>query len=107
MRSFMFAFSESLLWVRKVSHLTRVTLSRRLTHAQLCRKGVMFFIRDPNDPSFKPVENIIEQPALGQARKIGTSLIMYVSLVWWFFGAAFWALSRVPSIGVLPLRISG
>jgi E3 ubiquitin-protein ligase DOA10 len=30
----------------------------------------MFFIRDPHDPSYAPVKDIIERPARGQIRKV-------------------------------------
>jgi E3 ubiquitin-protein ligase MARCH6 len=36
----------------------------------LCRKGALYFIRDPTDPTYSPVKDIIERPGGSQARKV-------------------------------------
>ncbi|KAI8998301.1 hypothetical protein BC832DRAFT_241987 [Gaertneriomyces semiglobifer] len=61
---FMFAFA---LWVGTVR--------------ELVRPGVLWFIRDPNDPEFRPVEDIIERPVGVQLRKLGVGCLMYAGLV--------------------------
>ena len=37
---------------------------------QLFRKGVLFFIRDPAERSYNPVQEILERPASSQIRKV-------------------------------------
>lgn len=86
-----------------ISHL----LVKAADSGQLGRPGMMFFIRDPNDPDFKPVENILDQPSFSQARKITTSLVMYTVLVWWLLGMGPWIIGSIPSLGILPLRYKG
>jgi hypothetical protein len=41
----------------------------RLT-PQMCRKGVLFFIRDPTERSYNPVKDILERPTMSQMRKV-------------------------------------
>ena len=45
--------------------------------AQMCRKGVLFFIRDPTERSYNPVKDILERPTMSQMRKV--SLISTIS----------------------------
>ncbi|KAG0209301.1 hypothetical protein BGX28_010404 [Mortierella sp. GBA30] len=45
------------------------------------RPGVMWFIRDPNDDGFHPVREILERPVLVQLRKLGTGVLMYLTLI--------------------------
>lgn len=40
---------------------------------QMCRKGVLFFIRDPTERSYNPVKDILERPTVSQMRKVGLS----------------------------------
>jgi E3 ubiquitin-protein ligase MARCH6 len=57
---FMFAFAAFLSHVRKCS-----------------RPGAMFFVRDPSDPSFSPVKEIVEKPAMTQLRKVGPKPLVH------------------------------
>jgi hypothetical protein len=45
------------------------------------RAGVMYFLRDPQDPEFAPMRDIIENGWFDQARKLMLSAIMYSCLV--------------------------
>jgi E3 ubiquitin-protein ligase DOA10 len=40
----------------------------------MCRKGVLFFIRDPTERSYNPVKDILERPTMSQMRKVGRIL---------------------------------
>ncbi|CAG8693758.1 11360_t:CDS:2, partial [Ambispora leptoticha] len=48
---------------------------------EIVRPGVMWFIRDPNDPQFHPIKEILERPVLTQLKKIGASGIMYSAMI--------------------------
>ncbi|KAG0163998.1 hypothetical protein DFQ28_010942 [Apophysomyces sp. BC1034] len=48
---------------------------------EIVRPGVMWFIRDPNDPQFHPIKEIVERPVLTQLQKIGASGIMYAIVI--------------------------
>jgi E3 ubiquitin-protein ligase DOA10 len=77
-----------------------VTLCR-----DIVRPGVMWFIRDPNDPQFHPIKEILERPVLTQLRKIGASGIMYSAMIFFGIGTVIMIVSLVGGT-VLPLRWS-
>ncbi|KAI8060101.1 hypothetical protein BC940DRAFT_281271 [Gongronella butleri] len=47
----------------------------------IIRPGVMWFIRDPNDPQFNPIREIIERPVTYQFKKLATSGLMYTIFI--------------------------
>ncbi|KAI9309474.1 hypothetical protein BJ944DRAFT_258460 [Cunninghamella echinulata] len=47
----------------------------------ILRPGVMWFIRDPNNPQFHPIKEIVERPVWDQLKKLGASGIMYTIIV--------------------------
>ncbi|KAI8915088.1 hypothetical protein BC831DRAFT_168458 [Entophlyctis helioformis] len=51
------------------------------TVREVVRPGVMWFIRDPNDPHFNPMNEILERPILVQLRKLAIGTLLYASLV--------------------------
>ncbi|KAJ1920922.1 hypothetical protein H4219_000975 [Mycoemilia scoparia] len=59
----------------------------------ILRRGVMWFIRDPSDPHFHPVQDIYERSAFSQIKKLGISALMYSSIITLGFGFVFWGLS--------------
>ena len=70
----------------------------------LVRAGTLYFIRDPNDPQFHPIREILERPTVHQLRKIGVSGVIYAMLILACFGVV---VKIVEIFGnVLPLRIS-
>ncbi|KAI8331189.1 hypothetical protein BC941DRAFT_439221 [Chlamydoabsidia padenii] len=48
---------------------------------EILRPGVMWFIRDPNDPQFHPIKEIIQRPIGSQLKKLGTSATMYALII--------------------------
>ncbi|KAI9020804.1 hypothetical protein CLU79DRAFT_218346 [Phycomyces nitens] len=48
---------------------------------EVVRTGVMWFIRDPNDPQFHPVQEMIERPITLLLRKLSSSAAMYSTLI--------------------------
>lgn len=69
----MFWFAAVLQKIRKVLPTLPRIASPRLT-LQLFRKGVLFFIRDPAERSYNPVQEILERPASSQIRKVSSTL---------------------------------
>ncbi|KAI8093895.1 uncharacterized protein BX664DRAFT_260652 [Halteromyces radiatus] len=74
-----------------------VTLCR-----EIVRPGVLWFIRDPNDPQFHPVQEIMQRPFLLLLRKICTGALIYLALIVIGIGTVTWGVSQYA--GIYPLR---
>ena len=72
---------------------------------KIMRKGVLYFIRDPDDPTFHPVRDVLERSVTTQLRKIAFSALVYGGLVIVCLGGVIWTLSRT-TVGILPIRWS-
>ena len=70
---------------------------------KILRSGVLYFIRDPDDPTFHPVRDVLERNVTSQLRKIGSSALIYGGLVIICLGSVVWMLAYGIS-GVLPVR---
>jgi E3 ubiquitin-protein ligase MARCH6 len=68
---------------------------------RILRSGVLYFIRDPDDPTFHPVRDVLERSVTTQLRKIAFSGAVYGGLVIVCLGGAIWGTSR---FGVFPIR---
>ncbi|KAG5984992.1 hypothetical protein E4U55_002099 [Claviceps digitariae] len=75
----------------------------------MCRKimrpGVLYFIRDPDDPEFHPVRDVLERNLTTQLRKILFSAFVYGALVIICLGGVVWGLYYAMP-GVLPIHYS-
>ncbi|KAG6005883.1 hypothetical protein E4U43_000528 [Claviceps pusilla] len=75
----------------------------------MCRKimrpGVLYFIRDPDDPEFHPVRDVLERNLTTQLRKILFSAFVYGALVIVCLGGVVWGLYYAMP-GVLPIHYS-
>ena len=71
---------------------------------KIMRKGVLYFIRDPDDPTFHPVRDVLERPVPAQLGKIAFSALVYGGLVTVCLGSVVWTLDWVG--GVLPIQWS-
>ncbi|KAI8962146.1 hypothetical protein F5Y11DRAFT_324027 [Daldinia sp. FL1419] len=72
---------------------------------KIMRKGVLYFIRDPDDPEFHPVRDVLERNVTTQLRKILFSAFVYGALVVVCLGGVVWGLSlTLPN--VLPIHYS-
>ncbi|XXH05268.1 hypothetical protein Hte_011693 [Hypoxylon texense] len=72
---------------------------------KIMRKGVLYFIRDPDDPEFHPVRDVLERNVTTQLRKILFSAFVYGALVVICLGGVVWGLSlALPD--VLPIHYS-
>ncbi|KAI9672640.1 MAG: hypothetical protein M1831_000075 [Alyxoria varia] len=70
---------------------------------KILRRGVLYFIRDPDDPHFHPVRDVLERSVVSQLRKIGSSALIYGALVIVCMGSVVWLLAYGIA-GVFPLR---
>ncbi|THX33598.1 hypothetical protein D6D12_01465 [Aureobasidium pullulans] len=68
---------------------------------RILRSGVLYFIRDPDDPTFHPVRDVLERSVTTQLRKIAFSGLVYGGLVIVCLGGAIWGTAR---FGVFPVR---
>lgn len=75
-----------------------VTLCR-----DIVRPGVMWFIRDPNDPQFHPIREIVERPIFFQFKKIGASALIYLTVILVGVGGIIHTIHMLPG-QILPLR---
>ena len=71
---------------------------------KILRKGVLYFIRDPDDPTFHPVRDVLERPVFTQLGKIAFSALVYGGLVIMCLGGTVWGIGLFD--GVLPIRWS-
>ncbi|KAI8150028.1 hypothetical protein BJV82DRAFT_7339 [Fennellomyces sp. T-0311] len=70
---------------------------------EIVRPGVLWFIRDPNDPQFHPIKEIVERPVLTQLQKIGASGVTYACVIVAGVGSIVWCLAFAGR-SILPLR---
>ncbi|KAF2264153.1 hypothetical protein CC78DRAFT_495542, partial [Lojkania enalia] len=70
---------------------------------KIMRKGVLYFIRDPDDPTFHPVRDVLERSVSTQLRKIAFSALVYGALVIVCLGGVVWGLNRATS-DILPIH---
>ena len=62
---------------------------------KILRKGVLWFIRDPDDPTFHPVRDVLERNVITQLRKIAFSALVYGALVILCLGGVIWTVGRL------------
>ncbi|EPE32664.1 RING/U-box [Glarea lozoyensis ATCC 20868] len=72
---------------------------------KIMRKGVLYFIRDPDDPTFHPVRDVLERNVATQLRKILFSALVYGALVVICLGGVVWGLALAFN-SVLPIHWS-
>lgn len=72
---------------------------------KILRNGVLYFIRDPDDPTFHPVRDVLERSVATQLRKIAFSAMIYGALVLVCLGGVVWGLA-IGFPGVLPIHWS-
>jgi E3 ubiquitin-protein ligase MARCH6 len=70
---------------------------------RIMRSGVLYFIRDPDDPTFHPVRDVLERSVITQLRKIAFSAVVYGALIVICLGGVVWSLWAV-SDSVLPIH---
>ncbi|KAI9310261.1 hypothetical protein BX666DRAFT_2009796 [Dichotomocladium elegans] len=73
------------------------------TYRECVRPGVLWFIRDPNDPQFHPIKEIVERSTLSQLQNLGSSCILYAFIIVCGVGGTIRCL-QMPNLDILPLR---
>lgn len=77
------------------------------TMVSFCRKivrpGVIWFIRDPDDPQFHPMKELAERPVLTQMKKIGISAVIYGFIIEFGLGGLIATIGTLFG-GILPLK---
>ena len=73
------------------------------TCRDILRPGCMWFIKDPQDPTFHPIRDILDRPTLAQLRKLCMSAMMYAVVISVGVGGIVWSLTIVRP-PLLPLR---
>ena len=72
---------------------------------RIMRSGVLYFIRDPDDPTFHPVRDVLERSVFTQLWKIAFSALVYGGLVIVCLGGVVWGISAAFD-GVFPIHWS-
>lgn len=70
---------------------------------EIIRPGVMWFIRDPNDPQFHPVQEMVERPLPNLLQKISQSALIYSVMLVFGVGTVTYSLAYTGI--VFPLRL--
>ncbi|KAI7896747.1 uncharacterized protein EV154DRAFT_535463 [Mucor mucedo] len=70
---------------------------------EIIRPGVMWFIRDPNDPQFHPVQEMVERPLPNLLHKISQSALIYSVMLVFGVGTVTYTLGYTGI--VFPLRL--
>lgn len=70
----------------------------------IIRPGVMWFIRDPNDPQFHPIQEMVERPFGNLLHKISQSALIYASMLVFGVGSVTYTLGWIG--GVFPLNLT-
>ncbi|KAK4513627.1 uncharacterized protein ATC70_005631 [Mucor velutinosus] len=79
---------------------TMVTFCR-----DIVRPGVIWFIRDPNDPQFSPIKELVKRPVFAQLQKICLSALIYGFVIEFGVGGLVAAIGAIFD-GILPLKWS-
>ncbi|THH10343.1 hypothetical protein EW145_g1377 [Phellinidium pouzarii] len=69
----------------------------------ILRPGALWFIKDPQDPNFHPIRDILDRPTLTQLRKLAVSAVLYSIVVALGMGGLIFCL-RIWGKILLPLR---
>ena len=70
---------------------------------KILRSGVLYFIRDPDDPTFHPVRDVLERSVSTQLWKISFSALVYGGLVIICLGGVVWSIAYAFN-GVFPIH---
>lgn len=69
----------------------------------IMRPGVLYFVRDPNEPNFHPIKEVMDRRLIPQLRKIAISAVMYAILICVCIGGVVWSLRYIFLASFLPL----
>ncbi|GMT27208.1 hypothetical protein PFISCL1PPCAC_18505 [Pristionchus fissidentatus] len=72
---------------------------------EILRPGVLWFMRNLNDPEFNPIQEMIEQPLIKHLRRLGASMILFFSAIMLVVFAPLQLIDKFLP-GVLPYNMS-
>ncbi|KAF8366153.1 marc-6, partial [Pristionchus pacificus] len=72
---------------------------------EIVRPGVLWFMRNLNDPEFNPIQEMIEQPLMKHLRRLGASMILFFSAIMLVVFAPLQLIDKFLP-GVLPYNMS-
>jgi E3 ubiquitin-protein ligase MARCH6 len=70
----------------------------------IMRPGVLYFVRDPNDPNFHPIRDVLERKLVSQLGKIGISAVIYSVLIVICIGGVIHSMSHLLAGELFPLK---
>lgn len=73
---------------------------------KIMRSGVLYFVRDPNDPNFHPINDVLERSMVSQLHKIGISAIIYSVLIVLCIGGVVYGMKSVLYGVLFPLNVN-
>jgi E3 ubiquitin-protein ligase DOA10 len=74
---------------------------------EILRPGLLFFIRNPNDPNYHPMKEMVEKPLFYQIKRVIASAIIYSFIIFMLFGVSLQVTHTVfPSLFPLSISIS-
>jgi len=97
------AIASLLNWFVGTVYMFNLALFVNMTR-EIMRPGVLYMIRDPNDPSFHPVKDILDRSILTQLRKIALSALIYFVFIVLCIGTTVYTLRALTGDKILPLR---
>ena len=101
---YMFHFALFVSMCRKIMR-SGVLCKSSIIHGNIWLMCLIDFIRDPDDPTFHPVRDVLERSVASQLRKIAFSALVYGALVFICLGGVVWGLSYIVP-GVFPIHWS-
>ncbi|KAG9001493.1 hypothetical protein FRB93_012094 [Tulasnella sp. JGI-2019a] len=69
----------------------------------IIRRGGMWFIKDPGDPNFHPIRDMLDRPVLTQLRKLWMSAMMYFGVIAIGAGSVLFLVRRALATSTFPL----
>lgn len=94
--------SPIVFWALGIAYMFQFAMFVSMSRS-IIRPGVLYFVRDPNDPNIHPIGDIMERPALPQLKKIALSAIIYAALILVCIGAVLYTLRNAFHLFFFPL----
>lgn len=92
-----------LYWVMGTSYMFLFTLFVTMCR-KIMRPGVLFFLRDSNDPDYKPIDDMLEKGLFVQLGKIGISAVLYAIIIVMGIGAVTLTVRLQTFLNVFPIK---
>lgn len=93
-------------WIIGTFYMIQFAMFVSMCRGQM-RSGVLYFVRNPNDPSYQPVQEVLEKSIYFQFKRILISGAMYAVFIGLCIGIVTFAYQQLLSgnIGLLPLTL--